>query len=109
MAKKEEKVISGEDFALLQRIKGLTPGAKQKNRLETIKGNTRRIKHFGRSIIHKKQQIKDETCVEKHEGYIGDIKPLFMLDNEIEEINAQIEQLKEINKATQEEYDKDAA
>lgn len=105
---KKENKVSDEDFALLQRIKGVTPEIKQKNRLETIKGNTRRIKHFKRTIEHKKLQITDKTSVEKHEGYIGDIKPLFMLENEIEELEAQIEQLKEINKLTKEEYDKDA-
>ncbi len=104
----KEKGFTDEDILQLDRNKEINKESMQKMRSETIKGNIRTIKHYGRSIAHKRQQLKDETSVEKHEGYIGDIKPLFMLDNEIEVLEANIGQLEEVNKAAQEEYDKDA-
>ena len=103
----KEKGFTEDDILQLDRNKEISKENIQKMRLDTIKGNTTRIKHFKRTIEHKKQQITDNTSVEKHEGYIGEIKPLFMLDNEIEVLEANIEQLKEISKLAQEEYDKE--
>ncbi len=103
----KEKGFTDEDILQLDRNKEISKENIQKMRLETIKGKTQRIKHFKRTIEHKKQQITDNTSVEKHEGYIGEIKPLFMLENESEILEASIGKLEEINKLAQEEYDKD--
>ncbi len=103
------KGFTDEDILQLDRNKEINKENIQKARKETIEINTRRNKHYRRSIEHKKQQMTDKTSVEKHEGYIGDIKPLFMLENEIEEIEANIKQNEEINKLAQEEYDKAAS
>lgn len=103
----KEKGFTDDDILQLDRNKEINKENMQKMRLDTIKQNTTTIKHYGRTITHKKQQIKDETSVEKHEGYIEEIKPLFMLENEIEILETNIEQLKEISKSAQEEYDKD--
>ena len=103
----KEQGFTDEDILQLDRNKEISKENLQKMRIDTIKQNKGQITHFGRSIEHKKQQLKDQTSVEKHEGYIGDIKPLFMLENEIEVLEANIEQFKEVNKSAQEEYDKD--
>lgn len=103
----KEKGITEDDILQLDRNKEISKENIQKVRLDTIKGNTARIKHFNRTIEHKKQQLLDSTSVEKHEGYIGEVKPLFMLENEIEVLEANIEQFEEINKLAQEEYDKE--
>ena len=103
----KEKGFSNEDILQLDRNKEINKENMQKMRLETIETSTRRNKHYRRSIENKKQQITDNVSIEKHEGYIGDIKPLFMLENEIEEIEANIKQNEEINKLSQEEYDND--
>ncbi len=104
----KEKGFTNEDILQLDRNKEINKENLQKMRVDTIKGNLRTKKHYERSIAHKRQQIEDKTSVEKHEGYIGDIKPLFMLENEIEVLEANIEQLDEVTKSAQEEYDKDA-
>ena len=101
------KGFTDEDILQLDRNKEINKENMQKMRLDTILGNKRQIAHFGRAIEHKKEQLEGKTSVEKHEGYIGDVKPLFMLENEIEVLNESIRQLEEVNKAAQEEYDKD--
>ncbi len=103
----KEKGFTDEDILQLDRNKEINKENLQKMRLETIKQNNRQITHFGRTIKHKQEQLDGKTSVEKHEGFIGDIKPLFMLENEIEVLEDSIKQLEEVNKAAQEEYDKD--
>ena len=103
---KKEIKISEEDFKILQRVKETNLEDKQRNRLDTIKANKRRVVQFGRMIKDKKEQIKDKIYKEKSETYIDGAKPDFILQNEIEDIQAHIEQLKEVTKKTQEEYDK---
>ena len=102
---KKEIKISEEDFKILQRVKETNPEDKQRIRLETIKANKRRVIQFGRMIKDKKEQIKDKIYKEKSETYIDGAKPDFILQNEVEDIESHIEQLKEVTKKTQEEYD----
>ena len=102
----KEKGFTDDDILQLDRNKAITKENMQKARLDTIKINTRRIKHYKRSIANKQEQIDKKKPIEKEEAYIGEIKPFFMLQNELEEIAANIEQLEEINKLAQEEYDK---
>ncbi len=106
---KKEIKIDEADKKLLERIKATTPEDKQRQRLDTIKGNERRVIQFGRMIKDKQEQIEDKVYKEKSETYIDGAKPDFILQNEIEDIEAHIEQLKEVTKKTQEEYDKDAS
>lgn len=94
-----------KDIKELKRLQEIKKEDKQRNRLYTINNNKRKITFLERDIKHKQGQISCGVCSEKHENYLEDKKPLFMLDNDIDEINAQIEQLKEVNELTQKEYD----
>ena len=105
MNERKTKKVTEKDYAALQRIKAYSEEDKQRNRLETIETNSRHIKHMERARDHKKGQVKEGVSVEVHPGY-KDFKPIFMLENEVEEIQSQIEQIKKINKTAQEEYDK---
>ena len=109
--KKEEEthVINAKDFALLQIIKATTQEDKQRSRLDTIKANKRKVIQFGRMIKDKKEQIESKIYKEKSETYIDGAKPDFILQNEVEDITAHMEQLNEISIKIQEEYDKDAS
>ena len=103
----KEKGFTDDDILQLDRNKEINKENLQKARLETIKVNTRRIKHYRRSIKSKEEQIASGKSIEKEEAYVGEIKPLFMLHNEAEEILANIEQLEEINQLAQKEYDRE--
>ena len=105
--KRESFKVNEEEYKLLLRLRDIKKEEMQKNRLDTIKMNTRRIGHYERVIEDKQNQVNKKDSQEKHENYLDGKKPLFMLQNEIEELEANIEQLKEINKNNQEEYDKD--
>ncbi|MCH7535201.1 MAG: hypothetical protein IH948_05565 [Bacteroidetes bacterium] len=48
---------------------------------------------------------KNKVSLEKEEGFLDNKKPIFMLKNEIEQTEAHIEELNEVNEATQQEYD----
>ena len=103
----KEKGFTEEDILQLDRNKEISKENLQRARKDTIIVNTRRIRHYKRSIDHKRMQVKTNNIVEKEEAYLEDKKPAFMLENEIEEQAANIEQLEEINKLAQEEYDRD--
>ncbi len=102
----KEKGFTDEDILQLDRNKEISKEEKQRGRQIAIEINKRRIKHYKRTIEHKTDQIYKKTPLEKHEGYKDELKPFFMLQNEIEEIEAQIEQMEEVNIAAQEEHDK---
>ena len=97
--------VTEEEYKQIQRMKGLTEENKQKNRLDTIKNNNLMIKHIGRAIEYKRSQIDKKASLEKEDKIIDGKKPIYMLTNECEQIEAHIEQLKEVNEATQAEYD----
>lgn len=103
-----EKTVSKEDFALLQTIKAISKETKQRVRLQTIKINELKIKAIKREIVFKKAQLKKKESLEKHEAFIDGKKPLFMLKSDIEKIEFEINDLEEVNKSTQEEYDNDS-
>ncbi len=105
MTKKEKYEVTEEQYKKLQFIENVSEEDKQKGRLETIKGNERRIKHLERFVEHKRQQVKTGISVETHLNY-KDVKPIFMIENEIEEIESQIELLKDATKIIKEEYEK---
>ena len=105
--RKEVFKVNEEDYKLLHRVKATSPEQKKKDREETIKLNTRRVKHFNRVKDHKQKQVNENKSLEKHEAYIDGKKPIFMVHNEVEEIQAQIEQLEEQIKLIQEELKKE--
>ena len=101
-----EKGFSDEDILQLDRNKEISNEEKQRGRQIAIEINKRRIRQLIRLIEHKRVQVKDKTSLEMNGDYKDGLKPIFMIENEIEDIEANIEQLKEVNKSTQEEYDK---
>ena len=105
MGRKSFKVDEA-DYKLLQIIKNVNEEDKQRNRLISIETNTRRAKHIQRAIDYKNNQLKEGESLEKHEHTLDGKKPLYIIENEIEESLAQIKQLEEANKFTQEEYNK---
>ena len=107
MSKRKSFPVTEEEYKYLQRMKNITKEDKQNNRLETIKINEMKIKHQQRVIDFKKGQIENKTSLEKEEAYLDNIKPFYMLQNEIEILENQNQQLEEINKSIQEEYDKE--
>ena len=103
----KEKGFTDEDILQLDRSKEISKENIQKTRLETIKVNTRRIIQVKRDVEYKRMQLRKEESLEKDDRYVDGKKPLFILENDIEETEANIKQIEEINKITQEEYDKD--
>ncbi len=102
--------IKENDFTLkdikdLERTRVITNENKQRTRLDTIKNNNLMIKHQERAIEYKQGQVDKKESLEKEEKYIDGKKPIYMIINEMEQIQAHVEQLKEVNTATQKEYD----
>ena len=102
--------IKENDFTLkdvkdLERTRTITNENKQRNRLDTIKNNNLMIRQQERAIEYKQGQVDKKESLEKEEKYIDGKKPIYMITNEIEQIQAHVEQLKEVNTATQKEYD----
>ena len=94
-----------KDIKDLKRLRDIKHEDKQRNRLETIEQNNRKIKYAEREIEHRQSQIDKRISLEKHENYIDGKKPLFVLQSDIDETYNQIDQLKEVNKYAQKEYD----
>ena len=103
----KEKGFTDDDILQLDRNKEISKETMQKTRFETIILTTRRIKQVKRDIEYKRMQIKEKKSLEKDDRYVDGKKPFFMLQNDIEETEAQIEQMEESIKTIQEEYDKD--
>ena len=101
----KEKGFTDDDILQLDRNKEISKETMQKTRFETIILTTRRIKQVKRDIEYKRMQIKEKKSLEKDDRYVDGKKPFFMLENEIEELQGQIDQLKEISKFAQKEYD----
>ena len=99
--------VGEEEYKQILRLRQISKEDKQRGRLESIKSNKRRITYAEREIEHRQDQIKTGISLEKHENYFDGKKPLFVLQSDIDETTNQIEQMKEIIKAAQEEYDKD--
>ena len=103
----KEKGFTDDDILQLDRNKEISKETMQKTRFETIILTTRRIKQVKRDIEYKRMQIKEKKSLEKDDRYVDGKKPFFMLQNDIEETEANIEQMEESIKTIQEEYDKD--
>lgn len=105
--RKEVFKVDEKDYKLIQRLKAIRTEDKQYNRLRSISLNELKIKGLEREEEFKRKQLKEGKCVEKHEGFIDGVRPLFMLNTDIERIEYDIKNLKEVIKATKEEYDKE--
>jgi len=103
----KQKGFTDEDILQLDRNKETGKEEKQKNRLDTLALNKLRITQWSRAVEHKNNQISNRKSLEVDEKYLDKTKPIFIIENEVDEINAQLEKTKELNKVIQEEYDKD--
>jgi len=99
------KGFTDEDILQLDRNKEISQENMQKARLQTIKLNNLNIKIKQREIEYKRSQLKKRTSLEKHIDFLDEKKPLFMLENDIDKLNLEIEQINEIKDLTQGEYD----
>ena len=101
----KEKGITDNDIHQLDRNKEINKENMKKMRLETIKLNKSQIKRKEREMEYKKAQLEKKESLEKHDAFVEGKKPLFMLESDIDQINIDIAQIREVNKAAQEEYD----
>ena len=100
MDERKTHKVTEKEYNIIRTVQNATPEDKKRQRLETIKVNKRRITQFQRMIDDKKDQIEKEQWREKSESCVVGVKPGFLLQNEIEDIGAHIEKLKEINENT---------
>ncbi len=100
MDERKTHKVTEKEYNIIRTVQNATPEDKKRQRLETIKVNKMRITQFQRMIDDKKDQIEKEQWREKSESFVVGVKPGFLLQNEIEDIGAHIEKLKEINENT---------
>lgn len=93
------------DVKALERTREISEENKQLERSQIIKNSKMTIEHKQREIKYKQDQVDKKESLEKEDKCIDGKKPIFMLENEIERSEAEIEQIKEVIKATQSEYD----
>ena len=65
------------------------------------------IKQKEREIKFKEEQLKNNKCLEYHADFKDGLKPLFYLENDIENIKFEIDGLKDNIKKLKEEQEKD--
>jgi len=103
--------VSKEEYLLLQQAKQRDTELGKEQRVYDrdwqLKLNEVKIKQFERQIINKKAQISSKQIIEKHDGFIGDKKPEYWLQNEIDQIELEIEKLQDSNKKIKQEQEKD--
>ena len=104
----EEKFeVSKADFELLERWKKIAQDDKKHQRELSISHNQRKMRTIQREVVFKKDQVASGISLEKDERYVSGLKPLWFLENEIDEMNAILDQcLLNIN-ATKEEMKND--
>ena len=88
--------VDKEQYKKIQVMENTTPEMLKKQREQTIATNELRVRQFQRMIEDKKDQIETKIYREKSENYIDGAKPDFILQNEIEDIEAHIEGLKDV-------------
>ncbi len=103
----KEKGFTDEDILQLDRSKELSKENMQKQRLSDIEMNKLRLTQFKRAIEFKEKEVKTGNSLEKHEEYVDNVKPIFVIKNDIDIIHNQIKQTEKVIKAQQEEYDKE--
>ncbi|MAF50782.1 MAG: hypothetical protein CMH64_01695 [Nanoarchaeota archaeon] len=102
MSERKTHKVTEKEYNLIRSVQNATPEDKERQRLETINTNEMRIIQFQRMIDDKKDQIETKIYREKSENYIDGAKPAHILQNEIEDIAAHIEKLKQVNENTKE-------
>jgi len=78
----------------------ITPEMLERQRTQTIVTSELRIRQFTRMIEDKKDQIENKIYREKSENYVDGVKPDFILQNEIEDIELHISGLMDTIEST---------
>ncbi|MHA1827937.1 MAG: hypothetical protein ACTSX6_04735 [Candidatus Heimdallarchaeaceae archaeon] len=111
MSERKTFKIDKDEFALLQRAKAREGELAKEQRIYDRKNqlelNKIRIIQHNRQISDKKAQIETGNLRETHEGFKDGVKPVYWLENEIDEIEHQIDILKDSIKKLEEEQKKD--
>ena len=104
-------LLPKEEYSTLKSAKlrenSLNKENMQHQRIIQLKRNEVKINQMQREIDFKNKQVKDQEWQESSENFVMKAKPEFYLQNEIDEITLHMEELKEQNKAINEEIDKD--
>jgi len=98
--------VDEEDYKLLQNMKAIDKENTQKNRQITMRKNQTQISHYTRMVTDKQDQIAKKDYREKSNDFVSGLKPQFMLENEIDELNGLIADIVDTDKAIKEEYEK---
>lgn len=99
--------VSKEDYMMLSRIKSISKESKQYERLRTIKQYEMRIEGMKREILYKKGQISSGESNEKVEVYLDGKKPLWYLQNDVDQLEFEIVGLKDAIVKIKKEYEAD--
>ena len=105
MSNRKSFKVSEEEYKLLQRSKSISTEDKQKQREITIRKYAVKIKQFGRMKKDKEIQVENKNYTEKSDTFVNGKKPEFLLLNEIDELEEQIVDLSDADKALKEEYE----
>ena len=87
----------------------LIGNGRERQRKILMDANSKKITQHNREIDYKQNQLNTKIVTEKHDSFVDGKKPLFYLQNDIEDIKAEIKELEFSNLRLKEEYDKDAA
>jgi len=101
--------VSEEDWKALQRAK-LSESETfkkqlRKNRERELKVQQMRVGQIKREIDFKKKQLADGKSVEKHEAYVDGAKPLFHIENDVEQLSLDLENAEDNIKLIKEAMD----
>ena len=103
-------LLPREEYSTLKSAKiredSLNKENMQYQRKVQFKRNEVKIKQIEREIKFKKTQIENQEWQESSENFVMKAKPEFYLQNEIDEIEIRMDELKEQNKTINEEIKK---
>lgn len=106
MSNRKSFRVTEEEYKQIQHQKEINIENLQKDREIGIKTNKMRIIQMTRELEYRKDQIKKEVSLEKHEDFVDGKKPLFFIQNEIDNAQMNLERLTESTKELEEEYEK---
>ena len=98
--------VDEADYKLLQHMKAIDKENTQRNREITMRKNQTQVMHYRRMVTDKLNQIEKKDYREKSGDFISGVKPEFKLLNEIDELQSLMDDIKDVDKAIKEEYEK---
>ena len=100
--------VSEMEYKTIQMLKQISKEDKQRQRLILMEANLRKVAQTNREIDYKQKQFDSKEVTEKHDSFVDGKKPLFYLQNDIEDLKAIIKELEFNYKRLEEEYKKDS-